>query len=231
MRFPLTATVYDFALSCYFWISIGRRGEALRVQCEPVWHLAAYLLPLSFGVAGITTESFNYAALTKVCKFGTLPKDCTDRANVKCMRGGQITQSLNLGYVSLVFLLSILSVITTIAVFLKVRRQLRRSIRRSFRSDPRLGCATIGLVHSVLSERINVADYFRGPIPTRGRHRKGRGHGFLLFEYHGSTSVSALGFFNGIIYMPLEGTQPGTILVVGRTGDSWRERPEATQQC
>ena len=144
MRFPLTVSLYSSFLSFYFLrrVSTGKRSSRARTSAvsnidgrvafvEGLGHCMAFLIPVSFGVAGLVTNSFNHFELLKICKFATYPEDCLEK-NVECVRGGEITVKLDLSYMAVLFSSALFSIVCTVLVYVRVRRQMRATILRSF---------------------------------------------------------------------------------------------------
>lgn len=123
MRFPLAVAIYNCYLGLFFNHSL-RNGwsENSSGWWEYSAHAGAFLLPISFGISGLATESFNFLPELRICDFGSSNSDCNGVNDDACVRGDKYAIQDWL-YVAIMLVFTSISVAATVSVYIFYRAQ------------------------------------------------------------------------------------------------------------
>jgi hypothetical protein len=136
MRFPGTVATYNCFLSIYFLLTVRYNWNPKESQSFWKWeclgHVCALSIPVVFGIAGILTDSFNIQALLNICEMGPLPTDCIVNEDIECIRGGEISLTLDWAYTGIQLILTVIAICATITLYRFVRNRTIQSNQYAF---------------------------------------------------------------------------------------------------
>ena len=136
MRFPASVAAYNCFLSVYFLCTVRFNWKPNESGSFRKWeilgHTFALSIPIVFGIAGIVTDSFNLQALINICELGPLPTDCTVNKDLECIRGGEISLTLDWAYTGIQLVLTVIAICCTVSLYRYVRQQTIQSNRHAF---------------------------------------------------------------------------------------------------
>lgn len=136
----LGSTIYNAWLSVYFLLMVcyGYKEQQIVARMEPYCHILAILLPLTFGVVGLATDSFNTVPLLGICDFSPWPASCLNDEGVECERG-EHAETFNLAHISTMVTFVLIGISCTVRVYWVVRRQTLHSQGHATSSSFHLG--------------------------------------------------------------------------------------------
>lgn len=124
-QFFIGSTFYSCMLSIYFVRTIRYNKTAAKAfSCELWVHVAAFCIPLAFGIAGILSDVFNPSLLLGFCEFSPYPWNCLFSDEVECERG-EAMDMVNIPHIVLYMLLSFTGIVCTWLVYWTIRKQAR----------------------------------------------------------------------------------------------------------
>jgi hypothetical protein len=124
MRFPLGVAFINCYLSLFFMTKICYgKGDTDLSRYEMPALVAAFALPVIFGISGLVTESFNTIEMFQICDFGPYPAGCDSDSEVDCIRGRNYLLQ-DWIYTSFLFIATILAVYGTVRIALFTRTRL-----------------------------------------------------------------------------------------------------------
>ena len=124
MRFTVAVAITNAYLSLFFMMKlIYAKKDIELVKYETPCFLLSFLIPISLGIGGVITGSFNTLATYQICAYGAYPPGCEEDEFVECIRGGDY-ELQDWIFTGILFLATIIGVIATIKVFVFVRKQL-----------------------------------------------------------------------------------------------------------
>lgn len=129
----LASAVYNCALTLYFLVMVrcGWTENKAKKSFLPWIHCLAVVSVLSFGVAGLTTQSFNPNIIIVTCGFAPSPGNCLSDDNVPCQRGEMAGLLFRL-FNSILISLSLCSIACLWLLYVFVNGQTRRNRRFDF---------------------------------------------------------------------------------------------------
>jgi hypothetical protein len=134
MRFALAVAFVNAFLSLYFMLKITRNfTDQTFLRFEGPAYVISLLVPLTFGVIGIVTESFNTSEAYRICVYGDYPPLCSESLDVECQRGSTY-KIQDYVFTGVLLIMTISSIACVIRLYVHVRAQLRASRTQAFHS-------------------------------------------------------------------------------------------------
>lgn len=85
----LGSVLYNAFLCIYFWKKVT--GRSVSKFFEPAGHSIAIIVPILFGIVGLSTKSYNPSKILFICVGTPYPPDCQN-TDTPCERGGPVTE-------------------------------------------------------------------------------------------------------------------------------------------